>query len=142
MKYISDYISCSKAHFTSHMCVSTFRNDKSFKNTHKCNSSRKLFNLQRKVWTTEWFESSVLFALTIAFFQNENKNFTKAIQKTLLFSEHILCNESVVIIKKIRHLRFDIFIRFGLSWIHLCYFCGDAYMYVCVCVPVNPIASK
>ena len=53
--------------------------------------------------------------------------------KVFLLSEHILCKESIVI-----------FIRFGDSWIHLCYFYVDVCMYLCVyvCMWGNMLASK
>ena len=47
-----------------------------------------------------------------------------------LLSEHILCKESTVIVKKLRLRDFDEFIRFEVSGIHLCYFRGDVCMYV------------
>ena len=54
----------------------------------------------------------------------------------LLF-EHILCRESIVIVKKIRLWDFDAFIRFEVSRFYLCYFRDDVYMYVCVHVIEN-----
>ena len=54
--------------------------------------------------------------------------------------------------EKIRLWNFNIFIRFLVSWIHLCYFYGDVCIYVCmyvcvhmcvyVCMLLNTIASK
>ena len=52
-----------------------------------------------------------------------------------LLSEHILCKESIAILKN-STLRFDVFIRFEISGIHLCYFRGDACMYVRMCMYV------
>ena len=60
--------------------------------------------------------------------------FNKIQIKTLfLLSEHILCKESIVILKKI-DLGVCVSIRFEVSKNHLCYFRGDVCMYVCVYV--------
>ena len=48
--------------------------------------------------------------------------------------------------EKIHLWDFDIFTLFQVSWIYLCYFCSDVYVYVCMCecmrVWWSTIASK
>ena len=56
--------------------------------------------------------------------------------QSFLLSDHILCKESIVIVKKIWLWDFDIFIHFKVALVHLCNFYGD------VCMWLNTIASK
>ena len=58
-----------------------------------------------------------------------------------LLSEHILCKESIVIVKKFDFEIFTYFIQFQVSWIYLYYY-GDICMQVYMCMWMNTILTK
>ena len=65
---------------------------------------------------------------------------TKNSLKIFLLSKHILHKKNIVIMKKIRFWDFDMFIRFKVSWISLCYFYG--YVYMCAHVWITMMSKR